>query len=142
MNTKEVADLFLAAVGKVEFYWNFYVVMLLALIGWLVTSKTPFGTHVKLIVTVGYLLFALMNVIGLWGAYTIAEALRLDLLAVAKETNRLAHSVDVISARSFEGQRTLAVAIHVIFGAVVLTVIWFRNRSPQTEEMNVRPGAR
>lgn len=38
METKDVADLFITATDKIEFYWNFYVVMLLALTGWLVST--------------------------------------------------------------------------------------------------------
>ena len=39
METKEIADLFVTATGKIEFYWNFYTVTLLALIGWLVSTN-------------------------------------------------------------------------------------------------------
>ena len=84
MDTKDIADLFIAATGKVEFYWNFYTVTLLALIGWLVTTKKILRPGLKSLITVGYLVFVLMNILGLWGSYTFAEALRQDLLIAAK----------------------------------------------------------
>lgn len=82
MNEKDVADLFINATEKIGFYWNFYVVMLTALIGWLVSTKTALSTSLKSLITVGYLVFVAMNIVGLYGSYTFAEALRNDLLTM------------------------------------------------------------
>jgi len=35
MTTKEVADLLVAGSGRIDFYWNFFVVIAIALVGWL-----------------------------------------------------------------------------------------------------------
>ena len=37
MDLKDIADLFLGVLGKIEFYWNFYTVTLVAFIGWFMT---------------------------------------------------------------------------------------------------------
>jgi hypothetical protein len=39
MSVKEVADLLFAARGRIDFYWNFYVVAVIAVIGWLLSLK-------------------------------------------------------------------------------------------------------
>ena len=65
---KDVAQLFITATARVEFYWNFYVVMLLALIGWMFSTKKPITAHLKLLITAGYIVFVCMNLIGLWGS--------------------------------------------------------------------------
>ena len=74
MDTKDIADLLVAAIGKVEFYWNFYTVTVLALIGWLASNDTTLTLTLKLLITVGYAVFVLMNIIGIQGSYLFAEA--------------------------------------------------------------------
>ena len=142
MGTKDVADLFLAALGKIEFYWNFYVIMVLALTGWLVSAKRSFSIPVKGLLTVGYGLFAIMNVIGLWGSYTFAEALRLDLIAAAaNQANVLENTIEVVAHKSFTDQRSLAVVIHLVFGTAVLCIIWFRRPRATHANERQKPGA-
>lgn len=125
METRDIAQLFVTAVGKIEFYWNFYTGALLALIGWLVSRNMVVAEELKLLVTVGYLAFALMNVLGLWGSYTVAEALRKDLLHSAHgNPEALAHARHVLAKRGFDGQKRLAVAIHGVLGCFVLFTVW------------------
>jgi hypothetical protein len=126
MDTKEIANFFVTAIGKIELYWNFYTLTMLALIGWLVSMKKDLGTGMKLLITVGYLLFAIINLIGLWISYTLAEALRQDLLVSAKATPEiLKNTRAIISEISYDSQRILAFVVHVIFGVFVLSVVWF-----------------
>ena len=125
METKDIADLFIEATSKIEFYWNFYTVTLLALIGWLVSTKKVLRPRLKWLITIGYIVFVLMNVLGLWGAYTFAEALRQDLLVSASATQgTLMHAQAVLSKMSYANQRILALVIHAILGFFVLSVIW------------------
>lgn len=125
MELKEVAQLLITAAGKVEFYWHFYVVMLIALAGWMVSATKPVTTHLKVLVTVGYIVFACMNLVGLWGSYTFAEALRRDLLAMAMLTpGELTNTRAVLSEHSFQAQRSIALIIHVLLGTLVLLAVW------------------
>ncbi len=126
MELKDIADLFIAATGKVEFYWNFYTVTLLALIGWFASIKKGIALRLKLLITVGYLLFVFMNLIGLLSSYTFAEALRLDLLSASKTMpGTLENARAVLSQRSLESQKTFAIFIHAILAISVLYVVWF-----------------
>jgi hypothetical protein len=124
MDAKDVAQLFIAATDKIQFYWNFYVVMLIALIGWLVSTKSTLTISLKLLLTVGYLVFVAMNIVGLVGSYTFAEALRNDLLTM-DGAKALLHTHKVLEAHSFMQQRVAAIWIHAIVGVAVLLVIWF-----------------
>ena len=124
MTTKDVADLFITSTGKIEFYWNFYTVTVLALIGWLVSTKRALVLRVKVLVTIGYLVFVAMNVLGLYGAYTFAEALRLDLLAISgSDAETLENARDVLSERSFNVQKRIVVPIHLLVGSFVRSVV-------------------
>jgi len=126
MESKDIADLFLTATGKIEFYWNFYTVTLLALVGWLVSTDLVLDTQMKTLITAGYLAFVVMNLIGLWGSYTFAEALRQDLLIAAKaDANTLTNAREVLSRRSLTSQKTMAVVIHTLIGTIFLYGVWF-----------------
>ena len=76
MSIRDVADLLFAARERVDFYWNFYVVVVIAVIGWLVSLKKTLTRSMKLLVSVAYVIAAVMNYVGLYGSYTFAEALR------------------------------------------------------------------
>lgn len=126
MDTKDIAELFVTATGKIEFYWNFYTVTVLALIGWLVSTKKALGPRVKVLITVGYLAFVFMNIIGLYGSYTFTEALREDLLISVKSTpDVLKNTQEVLSHRSFEKQKQMVLVIHLLVGAFVLFAVWY-----------------
>jgi fucose 4-O-acetylase-like acetyltransferase len=133
MEAKDVADLFITATDKIEFYWNFYVVMLIALIGWLVSTKRPLSTSLKLLITVGYLVFVSMNILALYGSYTFAEALRLDLLEM-EGAKTVANTHDVLRTHSFLRQRTATFWIHLIVGLAVLSVVWIGRFGDKTGE--------
>ena len=126
METKDIADLFIIATEKIEFYWNFYTVTLLALIGWLISTKKQLRLGLKCLITMGYLLFALMNIFGLLGSYTFAEALRQDLLIAAQSTpDSLKNTHAILSKFSFSWQKLLVLINYSILGVFVLSVIWF-----------------
>jgi hypothetical protein len=126
MEVKDCAQLFIAAIARIDFYWNFYVVMLLAFNGWMFSTKNLFTTRLKILVTIGYLVFVCMNLFGLWGSYTIAEALRTDILALAElRPDELQSTRAVLAKHSFVMQRSMALAVHAVLGSVILGIVWF-----------------
>lgn len=130
MDFKEVVNIFITATGKVEFYWNFFTITYLVLIGWLITTGFSLTFPIKLVITVGYLAFVFMNLIGLWWSYSYSEALRKDLIAAAEnmqeELKNLEHSKKLLlQSRSFNFQRNLAFYIHLVLGILFLSLIWF-----------------
>ena len=52
MSIKDAIDLLFAARERVDFYWNFYVVAVIAIVGWMVTRKEPLARSAKVLVTV------------------------------------------------------------------------------------------
>jgi hypothetical protein len=111
---KEVADLLFAARERIDFYWNFYVVVVIAVIGWLVSVNKTLTRSMKVLVSVAYLIAAIANLLGLYGSYTFAEALRTDLLRMAA-TSPLTDTRLILEQYSYLAQRQ----------AAILLVIWF-----------------
>ena len=133
MEPKEIADLFLRAVGKVEFYWNFYAVTLVALIGWFVTTKKPLGGQLKLLIALGYVCFVSFNMLALWNSYDFAEALRLDFLAaIKKEAILLPKTVAILTRTSYALQQKLMIGVHILLGIGVMLVLIYARKDSDT----------
>jgi hypothetical protein len=124
MDIKDVADLLFAARERIDFYWNFHVVVIIAVIGWLVSFKKTLTLSTKLLVSVAYVIAAVMNYLGLYSSYTFAEALRTDLLRMAA-TTALTDTTLFLGQLSYLPQRLNALLIHVAVGATILLVVWF-----------------
>jgi hypothetical protein len=137
MTIRDVADLLFAARGRIDFYWNFYVVVVIAVIGWLVSLKRTLTLSMKLLVSIAYVIAAAMNLLGLYSSYTLAEALRTDLLRMAA-TTPLTDTLLVLEGHSYLTQRLVAFWIHLAVGATILLVVWFARFS---EPGSAAPGA-
>ena len=137
---KEIADLLLQARGRIDFYWNFYLAVVIAVIGWLVSRKPVLTTAMRVLVTAAYLIAAAMNFTGLYGSYSLAEALREDLLAF-EGVRVLEHTSLFLDRYSYLPQRTVALIVHLVIAAVVLFVIWFgRMLGPRPPSLDDREG--
>lgn len=124
MTVKDVADLLLAATERVDFYWNFYVVIVIAVIGWLVSVKKALTIPLKVLVSIAFVIAAVMNFLGLYGSYTFAEALRTDLLRMAGPAPLL-DTRAILERHSYAALRTAAFWIHLVVGSAVLLAVWF-----------------
>jgi hypothetical protein len=121
---KDVADLLFALRARIDFYWNFYVVVVIAVIGWLMSVKMTLTLPKKALVSVAYLIAAVMNFVGLYSSYTFAEALRTDLLRMAA-TTPLTDTRLMLEQHSYLAQRLAAFWTHLVIGATILLVVWF-----------------
>jgi nitrate reductase gamma subunit len=76
------------------------------------------------LVTAVYLIAASMNFAGLYGSYTLAEALREDLLTF-EGVRDLVNTREFLDGYSYASQRAMALIVHLVVAAVVLFVVWF-----------------
>jgi hypothetical protein len=127
MSMKEAIDLLFAARERIDFYWNFYIVVVVAVIGWIVTRKEPLTRPTKILVTVAYLIASITNLVGLFGAYALAEALRTDILRMTAGSQLISTRL-VLDEHSYGSQRIWALAVHVAVGASLLLVVWLAER--------------
>jgi hypothetical protein len=121
---KDVADLLFALRERIDFYWNFYVVVVIAVIGWLVSLKKRLTLSMKVLVSVAYLIAAVMNFLGLYSSYAFAEALRTDLLRMIA-TTPLTDTRLILEQHSYLAQRQAAFWTHLVIGVTILLVVWF-----------------
>jgi hypothetical protein len=137
MTIKDVADLLFAARERIDFYWNFYVVVVIAVIGWLVSLKKTLTRPMKVLVSVVYVIATATNLLGLYSSYTFAEALRADLVRMAA-TTPLTDTHLYLEQHSYLPQRLAAIGVHLVVGATILLVVWFaRFSEPEVLEAKV-----
>ena len=133
MPIKDAIDLLFAARERIDFYWNFYVVVVIAVVGWIVTRKRPLTRPTRILVTVAYLIAAATNLVGLYGSYTFAEALRGDLLKMTAGSP-LVETRMALSQHSYATQRFWAFVVHLGVAATILLVVWLRGREQERKD--------
>ena len=127
MSIKDAIDLLFAARERIDFYWNFYVVVVVAVVGWIVTRKEALPRPAKVLVTVAYVVAATTNLAGLHASYRIAEALRTDVLRMTVGSP-LADTRAILAGHSYLSQRNAAILVHGVVGATILLVVWRSGR--------------
>jgi hypothetical protein len=128
MSIKDAVDLLFASRERIDFYWNFYVVVVVAVIGWIVTRKEPLTTSTRILVSVAYIIAAVTNLLGLYASYTVSEALRTDVLRMTAGSP-LTDTRIILAQHSYLSQRIGALLVHAAVGATILLVLW--RGSPQ-----------
>jgi hypothetical protein len=138
MTVKDVIELLFAARERIDFYWNFYVVIGIAVVGWLVTLKKSLTLPMKILVSLVYVIASTMNFLGLYSSYTFAEGLRTDLLNMIDPAS-LADTRLILEQHSYLTQRMAALTIHLAVGATILFVIWFARFTEPEEAATKAP---
>jgi hypothetical protein len=123
MDVKEMVDLFLQLNDKAVVLWNFYLVVLIAVAGWLVSSKSDLSVQLKILVTLGLLLFGVMSIRSLGNYLGFLEAIQQELLA-RLDPGEFPHLYGRFGGLSFSQSFWIGVVVHVCLDAVLLVAIW------------------
>jgi hypothetical protein len=138
LTVRDLADLLFAARERSDFYWNFYVVVVIAVIGWLVSLKKALTPSMKALVSVVFSIAAATNLLGLYSSYTFSEALRTDLLRMAVAAPLIDTRL-LLQQHSYLAQRQVACWIHLTVAVTILLAIWFaRFSEPVASEQDKR----
>ena len=127
LTVKDRYDLYLHFNDKVLFFWNWYTVGIIAVVGWMLSSEKKFSWSMKAIISFVFLTFIGMNISGLVRSYKLLMASRRDLLMSIKfgeehEHEGRYHLHKVIQKQHYKyGLLTLVYAIGVI--AVIAIVL-------------------
>lgn len=125
MNEKDIVDIFLKLLDSTGFYWNFYVVGVAAIIGWILTANRHPSWHVKALVSTGFVFFVLMNLSALFGRYSFLNLFATELKQLTDpcvfKTTELCERIDAIS---FKHSKWVALGIHLVVDSALITIIW------------------
>lgn len=79
----KLVELALALDDKSSFYWNFYVVANIAILGWILSNGHKILSKARIVGILGYLLFTGMNYIALYGNYALYDIVVADIRSVS-----------------------------------------------------------
>lgn len=135
MSPETISQFFLEVIGKIEFYWQFYTATLIAVMGWFLGTKDPPPLRLRVLIALGYVFFAMMNIAALWGSYTLAESLRRDLIIeLQKAPSILINTRGNLEAISYHSQKYLSLVIHGVVGISLLCMIFLTRKASRNPE--------
>jgi hypothetical protein len=111
--------------SRLNSYWNFYTLVVLATVGWLMSAANPFSANQSVAVTVALGLFFLANLSVIRGAtrriLALEDELRLLSAGLAFRSPRLRQN---FGAESIPGRMPLSYALHLAVDAAVIYAVW------------------
>jgi hypothetical protein len=122
---KCIIDIIEKIEGRINTYWNFYFILIIAIIGWLMSSKTPFTTYQAIVLTIALCMFFTAN-------YFIVRAATKRVVAFEDELNFLSKNIAINSSilksnllnASIRGRLLATGVLHIIINVAVLFAIW------------------
>jgi hypothetical protein len=123
---KDAMDVALRLGDNVNSLWNFYLTVQLALVGALLAISLRLKTGQKIVATIAFLIFVIVNWTGLMQQYYLLNAaiaeLKLQVYTVDLKNDSLKaiiHNVD------FSNRYWVTTVAHAISDIIVLCLIWF-----------------
>ncbi len=125
MNEKDVVDIFFKLLDGTAFYWNFYVAGVAIIIGWILTTTIHPSRHVKILVSLAFGFFVVMNLSALFGRLAFIDLFSEELKALiepcALKTPELCARIHELS---FKNSRWVALGVHAIVDVSLFFLIW------------------
>lgn len=128
MDVKDIIDIFFKAKDNMQFFWNFYVIGLVAIIGWFFTLKKHLSKVLKIFLSILFVIFMGMNISGLMRSYELIVASKTDLLALVQCADCVERGT-IMSILSFysDGYKYIVWGIHGVIDLGMFFVIWNDN---------------
>jgi len=127
MSLKELLDLSEKLEDRINAYWNFYTIVVLAVAGWLVSGLPSFKTIDAIVLAIALGAFFLANI-------SVIRFATLKLTALESEIETIASSADLKSEKyikqlrswSIPNRMALSWVLHLLVDIAVLTAIFVK----------------
>ncbi len=123
MNAKDAIDIFFTSRQNIQSFWNFYALVVVALLGWLVSLDDNLGWQLKLLVSTSFMSFVALNAIALLRSYDLVVSSQediKDLLARGEKDHQ--HVASLILRMKFRSKPVWA--LHAVVDTVLLVALW------------------
>lgn len=122
---KCIVDIIERIESRINAYWNFYFILVVATIGWLMSSKTPFKTDQAIILTIALCVFFSTNFFMIRSATkrVIAFEHELNFLSANIEINSRALKSELSKATT-RGRLLINSIMHSVIDIAVIVAIW------------------
>ena len=110
---------------RINSYWNFYMLVVLATIGWLISSKTPFTGNERIALIIAIALFLIANLLVLRAATKRVVAFE-DELKLASQKYEFNSTIlkKELSHASMGNRLILSYVLHAVIDIAVIYAIW------------------
>ena len=126
MKEIDALDIFFKAEDGIRFYWQFYVVGIVALMGWLISLEHNLTRGLKLLVSIAFLLFMAMNITGLLNSYVLINAAQNDvsnmLRSIEGSSTKDTEIINVILKMWYP--KSIIWWLHGIIDSIMVLAIW------------------
>ena len=122
MDIKDLIDIIEKLETRLNSYWNFYTLVIIATAGWLFTSTHHFTTIEKAAITAGLSTFFLANL-------SIIQAITKRITAFEDELNKTEEKLNSkklekeLSTNIISNRQTLSLALHLILDLILIILI-------------------
>ena len=126
MDIKDYFDLYFAFESNIEFHWNFYLILIFASIGWLLSLKQHPSRNLKVLATVGFLVISGYDIFLLLSNYTFLEAIQSEMKTLVNNPSFSAEALKerVLWLPSFSFYLINVLGIHFLGGSIILIGLW------------------
>jgi hypothetical protein len=124
-NIRNILNIIEMLESRINAYWNFYTIVVLAMTGWLLSSKITFDLNQRIALTLAFLVFLINN-------FFVMRAVTKRVVAFESELNLLAKDYDFksslfkyeLSHNPIPMRLICSYILHIIIDAVVIYAIW------------------
>ena len=126
MEIQDVFNIFFKIRDTIFWYWNFYVVGLFGLTGWLFAMKRKFPKMQKIIITFAYGAFSYLVCSGLVLNYSFLHAVYEELKVNISPETFLTNGIPVALSygRYYKLAPYIIIGIHVVVSCAILVIVW------------------
>jgi hypothetical protein len=127
LELKDVLNVVFKMTDYLNFQWNFYVIINIALIGWIFSSPIDaWGWQKKLICSIAYLLSVLMSIMVLSRTYRLLFDVLEELSYCAKDIQFRSDKFRTAFKEVRPVNKKFSITLHIIGNVIVLLCIWIK----------------
>jgi hypothetical protein len=122
-SAKDLVDIILKLADQINFYWNFYVIANIAMLGWLLSLNANPDWQLKAAVSIAFIIFIALNITALIRSYIFLQAALLEFKAMDLSF-RTINLPNQISRLSFSGYKYRLWVTHTVVDVFMIAILW------------------
>jgi hypothetical protein len=126
MGLKDLLPIIFERSNAMQTFWNFQIVVIFVLLGFITTARVASQPSVKVIMTIGYVIFALVNLEAL---VSVTEQRKILVAALAELPNDgLVNALEapflMVETPLSPPHRIFVIIVHSVADILLVTAIW------------------
>lgn len=110
---------------RINAYWNFYTIVVIAAVGWLMSSKAPFSFSQSVVLTVAVTFFFTVNFLIMRAATRRVVAFEAELNSISEKDEFASTALaEELRNPSMPGRLVVSYFLHVVVDVSVIFAIW------------------